>query len=69
MAAGAKYLLSSSSNEGTSRKQEKPFEKKDKDSPQHTIESVTDEEIISVQRAWKKDSNQVPKLKEHKKEM
>lgn len=69
LAVGAKYLTSSENVQETTKKVEKSSEKKEKDSPQHTAESVSVDEIVAAQKAWVKKLNDLPKLRELKKEM
>ncbi|KAJ8942642.1 hypothetical protein NQ318_013355 [Aromia moschata] len=56
--SGAKYLSLSIASEP---------QVKEKDSPQHQVDTVTDEELDAAEKAWKKDHAQLPKLKEQKK--
>lgn len=66
LAAGAKYLTPSSSNVQTT---DKFPDRKEKDSPQHTVESISEDEITAAQKAWEKSINQLPKLKQQQKEV
>lgn len=42
---------------------------KEKESPQHHIETVTSEELLSAKKSWAKGIAQLPKLKEQNKVM
>lgn len=44
-------------------------DKKEKESSQHIVESVGDDEILAAQKAWNKTFNDLPNLKEHKHEV
>lgn len=67
LASGGKYLSTLRSNE-LFNKEDKVAEKKENESPQH-VESVSEEEILAAEKAWHKNCNQLPKLKNYKKEV
>lgn len=67
LAVGAKYLASSA-KESTPNNQER-VDKKEKDSPQHAVESVSEEEIVAAQAAWENDIHELPKVRAQKKEV
>lgn len=69
LAVGAKYLTSTSIEQEVSKKIEKVTEKKEKESLQHTAESIKEGEILAARSAWEKSVLELPKLREFKKEL
>lgn len=66
---GAKYLYSSTETEQQKKVKDSPHHEaypKEKESPQHCVESLTEEEIAAAQNAWQKNLNQLPKKKVRK---